>query len=375
MREKILVIEDDPLILEALEDILTLEDYEVITAEDGKKGLEKALMENPDLIISDIMMPVMDGYELLKNLRENPAAFAIPFLFLTARAEKSDQRFGMELGADDYITKPFENDDILKAVKARLDKRSELEKHFNKKIKDLQLYITSSLPHELRSPLNVILGFSQIIDSSNSGEIGYQDLKLMNKNILEAGKRLLRIVINYTYYTKLTDLLAGRAGNDDEDITDIKISSNPMVVIEEYTMESALRYNRGENLVLDLNNASIFISEEHLIKIIEEITDNAFKFSYPETQVTIKSYISDDYYNIEFINQGRGMSPGQINRVGAFLQFQRDEFEQQGSGLGLAIVGKIIELYDGKWKIESIEDEFLKITVSLHLKQGHSETF
>ncbi len=369
--KKILIIEDDVQILEALEDILSLEDYEVHTAKNGRIGVEQAMKHIPDLIISDIMMPELDGYGVLKALRQNPVTFAIPFLFLTAKAEKSTQRFGMEIGADDYITKPFENEEIIRAVRSRLDKFSTIEKHFNKKLRELQSYISASLPHELRSPLNVILGFSQIIDSSEPEELNFDEIKMMNKNILDAGKRLLRIVVNYSYYTKLyqTDnikqLYSGHT-------TTIHLCDNPKMVIRDFASEVAKRYHKDNELVLMLDNVPLAIPEEYLIKIVEEISDNAFKFSDPGTTVKILSMIEGDMYCIAFTNSGRGMSQDQIRNIGAFIQFERNEFEQQGSGLGLAIVRKILELYSGTFQIDSAPGDFTTVKVSIPIKKAES---
>ncbi|MFM6312019.1 MAG: response regulator [Dolichospermum sp.] len=120
----ILVIEDESQILSNLQEILELADFNVITAVDGITGLQLAKSKNPDLIICDIMMPGLNGYEVLQKLRQDPRCADIPLIFLTAKANRNDLRQGMCLGADDYITKPFEPTEILQAVKARLQKRS-----------------------------------------------------------------------------------------------------------------------------------------------------------------------------------------------------------------------------------------------------------
>ncbi|MFM6350506.1 MAG: response regulator transcription factor, partial [Dolichospermum sp.] len=120
----ILVIEDESQILSNLQEILELADFNVITAVDGITGLQLAKSKNPDLIICDIMMPGLNGYEVLQKLRQEPRCADIPLIFLTAKANRNDLRQGMCLGADDYITKPFEPTEILQAVKARLQKRS-----------------------------------------------------------------------------------------------------------------------------------------------------------------------------------------------------------------------------------------------------------
>ncbi len=116
----ILLIEDNNAIRENTAEILELTGYEVITAENGKIGVEKALETRPDLVICDIMMPVLDGYGVLHIFNKNPQLSGIPFIFLTAKTERSDFRKGMELGADDYLTKPFDESELLSAIEGRL---------------------------------------------------------------------------------------------------------------------------------------------------------------------------------------------------------------------------------------------------------------
>jgi len=122
MAKKILVIEDNNDIRENTAEILELAGYEAVTAENGRRGVEAAIKEKPDVIVCDIMMPELDGYGVLHLLRKNPATESTPFIFLTAKTERSDFRKGMEMGADDYITKPFDDSELLSAVEARLKK-------------------------------------------------------------------------------------------------------------------------------------------------------------------------------------------------------------------------------------------------------------
>lgn len=120
----ILVIEDSNEIRENTAEILELAGYKALTAENGKVGVQVALSEHPDLIICDIMMPVLDGYGVLHLLNKNESTRNIPFIFLSAKTERSDLRKGMEMGADDYITKPFEEIELLNAVEVRLKKKN-----------------------------------------------------------------------------------------------------------------------------------------------------------------------------------------------------------------------------------------------------------
>jgi len=120
--KKILVIEDNNEVRENIAEILELSTYRVVTAEDGKKGVELALREVPDLIVCDIMMPVLDGYGVLHLLSKHVETYGIPFIFLTAKSERTDLRKGMEMGADDYLTKPFDGIELLNAIEIRLKK-------------------------------------------------------------------------------------------------------------------------------------------------------------------------------------------------------------------------------------------------------------
>ena len=146
--KKILLIEDNDEIRENTAEILELSNYKVFTAENGKRGVELAIENKPDLVVCDIMMPVLDGYGVLMMLQNNTDTQNIPFIFLTAKAERSDFRKGMELGADDYITKPFEGSELLHAIERRLKK-------------------TDLLKQELQSGLE---GFNQLLSATGEKE-------------------------------------------------------------------------------------------------------------------------------------------------------------------------------------------------------------
>lgn len=135
--QKILVIEDNKEVRENIAEILQLSGYEATAAENGKEGVEKALSIKPDLVICDIMMPVLDGYGVLHLLNKNKETAGTPFIFLTAKSERNDFRKGMEMGADDYITKPFDGIELLNAVESRLKKLETLRQNFEAGTKEL----------------------------------------------------------------------------------------------------------------------------------------------------------------------------------------------------------------------------------------------
>lgn len=142
--KKILLIEDNQQMRENTQEILELANYKVVSAPNGKIGVELALKELPELIICDIMMPELDGYGVLYLLTKNPTTSGIPFIFLTAKAEKSDMRKGMSMGADDYLTKPFEEMELLNAVDARLKKNEIFKKEFSKNVDGLNEFLANA---------------------------------------------------------------------------------------------------------------------------------------------------------------------------------------------------------------------------------------
>ncbi|MEI6488245.1 MAG: response regulator [Bacteroidota bacterium] len=142
--KKILLIEDNKDVRENTAEILKLAQYIVITAKNGKEGVELAQKEKPDLIICDIMMPVLDGHGALHLLSKNEETSSIPFIFLTAKAERSDFRKGMEMGADDYLTKPFDDVELLNAIQSRLKKKDILKREFAKSIQGINEFMTEA---------------------------------------------------------------------------------------------------------------------------------------------------------------------------------------------------------------------------------------
>ncbi len=137
----ILLIEDHLEILENTAEFLELDGFQVNCATNGLEGLEMVSRIKPDLIISDILMPEMDGYELLKKINRDPQTSSIPFIFLTAKAEKSDRQLGLEMGADDYLTKPFRCSDLLNTIHHCLQKKKNLEEQYKDDLGELNDFI------------------------------------------------------------------------------------------------------------------------------------------------------------------------------------------------------------------------------------------
>ncbi len=154
MASTILVIDDNRDIRENTAEILEMAGYATLVAENGKKGVELATSERPSIIVCDIMMPELDGYGVLHLLRKNPETEHIPFIFLTAKTERTDLRKGMEMGADDYITKPFEDIELLNAVETRIKKSAIASQHYDKSLTGLNQFFSDVKEAGLKNNLS-----------------------------------------------------------------------------------------------------------------------------------------------------------------------------------------------------------------------------
>jgi two-component system, sensor histidine kinase and response regulator len=359
---KILVIEDENDIREIISEILCAENYSVIEAEDGDIGVQLAQEELPDLVICDVMMPTVDGYGVLYSIREITSLQTVPFIFLTAKSSKTDVRLGMELGADDYLFKPFTRDELLGTVTTRLAKQVAVERKAQEKLDSLRDSITSALPSELRSQLNNILSSSQFL-IDNHALITSEDILSRSQTIHQSGKRLYRLVQNFLLYSELR-----RIEKDPQQVKKfLKLDAQTTTksLLEEIAQKKAEQANRLTDLQLELQPIKVSVSQSKLKKIFEELIDNAFKFSTAKMPVEIRTHSQDDRFQLFIIDNGRGMTAEQIANIGAYTQFDRDIYAREGSGLGLAIAKLLIELHGGELKIESIPSKQTIVHVML----------
>ncbi len=356
--KKILIIEDELNLRKGIANILDFEGYQVIDAENGREGLQKALEYIPDLILCDIMMPEMDGHQVLQELSKNERTKLIPFIFLTAMADKHDIRVGMESGADDYILKPFTRDDLLNAVKKRLDKKQEIEKVHKSDMDDLRKRILTHIPHELLTPLNGIIGFSEFL-VDNAEEMEIAEITDIAKNINLSGERLLELINHYLMYIQITS-------KHKSDFIKNRIDDVNNLILEAATNIS-IKNNRPDDLKLNFSDSYCFFGVHEFRIIINELIDNAFKFSTSGNEVRINTNIKQNFFQLQIFNQGIEFPENAFDKIGAFIQFNRSVQEQQGSGLGLIISKLLIERFDGILKIESFKNLGTTLTIQLPL--------
>jgi signal transduction histidine kinase len=313
-------------------------------------------------------MPHLDGYGVWELLSKDQVTATIPFIFLTAKTDRQDLRKGMELGADDYITKPFTRDELLRAIRARFQKQDLVTHHAQRKLTELRSNITLSLPHELLTPLSSILGYSELLSQDLDGISPGQIMDMANE-IHAAGERLLRTIQNYLFFAELELALT--------DPRKVQVYRNGWLesvkpVIEEYVHAFGQAQGEGQSIQTHVEDAAVGMAEIFIQKILEELLDNAIKYSPVEKPVGVDGKVDhgQGIYHLRVWDEGRGMTSDQIADVAGFVQFDRRVYEQQGSGLGLAIVRRLATLHAGDVTIISTPGKrtVVEVTIPLHIE-------
>lgn len=345
-------------------DLLELEGYDVLQAADGRAGLALALSERPDLVLCDVMMPEMDGPAVLRALRQDPDMQATPFIFVTAQTESKRIRIGMNLGADDYVLKPFTDAELLHAVSARMTRHRALLEHEKEATERLRSDLTQNVPHELRTPLVNILGCSQLLrDEWRELDEGFAHQLL--DDIYRAGIRMERFVENFSLYVQLE--LAGRTEASRAAFATGGLAQARDVLTTQPVAVAATRHGRTADVRVEAAPGFVQIASSYLAKLVAELVDNALKFSPSGTPVHVTGRREGSGYVITVQDAGCGLSAEQQQHLNAFVQFNRERHEQQGLGLGFHLARTLTTLHSGTLALESNPGKGTRVTVHLPL--------
>lgn len=362
----ILLVEDDPGISLALTEILEFVGYRVTSTGNGQEALAALATIHPDLIISDIVMPGMDGYQLLEAVRERPDWLDIPFIFLSGRDQKIEVRHGKQLGADDYLTKPFEKDDLLVAIESKLRRRDELERLNQRRAKSLKRTILNTLTHEFRTPLTYITAYLNLLDDiEGEDKLGPEELRNFMRGIRRGSERLSRLVEDFIFLVEL-ETGEARAGYESRRH---RVSHLPELVSDVAKAYEGRAAGRGVELVLELpaELPAVEADSGMLSNALGRLLDNAIKFSKKRGgRITVTGAGADISVEIAVHDNGIGIDPESMGRLfDVFSQINRAKLEQQGSGSGLAIAQGIAKLHGGAIRAESRLGEGSTFTLEL----------
>lgn len=346
---RVAVIDDDPSARTRVVRTLQLEAYEAASAPDGASGIALVRDWAPDLVLCDVNMPDMDGFGVLESLKASARTADTPFVFMTARVERNDMRRGMELGADDYLTKPFTTDELMAAVETQVTKRQTIARKYETTIELLRKNIVYALPHELRTPLTGSLGYAELLRMDAESHSA-DEIREIAGRIVAYNNRLQRVLENFLAYAQVEVL-----GADAERLGQLRnhITAQVGKAVEVSASNVAEGYQRRADLVLEIQEFAARIASADLRKIVEELVDNAFKFSQHGSLVTVCVERDAAGFCIEVTDQGRGMSDEQVGLMGVCMQFDRMVYEQQGLGFGFIIAKRLTELHRGHLAIHS----------------------
>ncbi len=369
----ILIVEDDLSLQEGIRDLLEIGDvgYETVVhiADNGHAGLQKLEKITPDLIISDIMMPQMDGYTFLNAVRADERWVHIPFIFLTAKGNKKDIRQGRLSGAELYITKPFNSEELMDLVESQLRRSLQLQAVRNQNMSKLKRSILQLINHEFRTPLTYVTAYYDMLYESLSVYDDVQHMEDYLKGIQSGCDRLIDLVEDLIL---VMDVRLGEMRRF-YDKKAVEISSIQLLIKDAVSKLEAEAQKFNIPIELQLASLSPVIGvAEQIETAVYHLVENAIKFSVykirngEEASVTITAEEVDSHIYIHIKDEGIGIPTSQQEAIfEVFYQYNRDYYEQQGSGAGLVIAKGIAEAHNGQILLQSEEGKGSDFTLVL----------
>lgn len=348
----VLVVDDTPGNLRVLVDSLTARGLDVLVATDGRSAIERAVYGQPDLILLDVIMPGIDGFETCRKFKDTPETTAIPVIFMTALSDTSQKVKAFEVGAVDYVTKPFEEEELIARVDAHLTIRSlqaDLERR-NNQLEDLNQLKNEFLgmaAHDIRNPLTAILAGAEILELT-AGSAATEKVIQTSHQIQIAGNRIK------TLLTNLLDVNAIDSGKRNIEIEPIELSSILEQVVTNH--ESSARSKTIEIIRDQTTNGELIMADACAAgQVLDNLISNAIKYSPPERRVWISNERCADTVKITIRDEGPGLSQeDRENMFGKFARLTpRPTAGESSTGLGLWIVRELIISMEGSIRCES----------------------
>jgi light-regulated signal transduction histidine kinase (bacteriophytochrome) len=352
---EILIVDDQPNNLRLLSTLLSTQGYSVRKAINGQMALLSVLTAIPDLILLDIRMPDMDGYEVCLELKSNPNTQHIPIIFISALDEVLDKVKAFSIGAVDYITKPFQSAEVLARVENQLNiqrlqkelsqRNGELESlnqdllRSNRELEQFSYMVS----HDLQQPLQSVTGFVRLINFKYQDSLP-RDVQEYLKRIENAGNRMQKLIQALLDYARI----------DQEELSFKAVDCNQVLKQVQENLFQAIN-ERGVELVYQ-NLPKIIGNEFLLIQLFQNLLSNGIKFIAPETKprLQILAHPSENYWIFEVKDNGIGIKQENLEQIFDAFRRLHSNVEYSGNGIGLATCKKIVALHGGKIWVESI---------------------
>jgi CheY-like chemotaxis protein len=345
---RVLIIDDSEETCGVIADILSGEGYEVTSAAEGATGLAQAIATHPDLILCDIMMPGISGFEVLSALRREPSTAVTPVIFLTGIGGPEAVRAGMNSGADDYLLKPVLPGDLIATVAARLERSAAVRREAESSLQELTEELAASLlPDQFLTPLTAVMGLASLL--MEEGAIQAGDIGEVGRGILEAGQALQELIERFLTYAEL------------QAATSVVPSSIQGAKAFETAREEAngraLRAHRSDDLQVSGVPTPVPMVSDHWRWLIRELVDNALKFSRAGSPIAVDLTSSSGEPTLTVRDRGPGLLPEDLKSLAQRVPFLRRSPHQAGLGLGLGVVRRLLHLYGGTLSFETAAGE------------------
>lgn len=345
----ILVVDDNPLIVNVLKNLLASENYQVYSAANGKEALSVLDKKAIDVVVCDVMMPHMDGYELHHNIRQKAECAHIPFVFLTALGDNVEITKGKESGADEYVVKPFQPENLLAIVRGKVVRSRNLKNLSEERYDHYRKRVIHTLSHEFRTPLVAInTGTELLIDQH--GKLDIEKAKNLLEAIRRGGQRLENLVNDFMLLQQIEAGIALRLYDTraaarvfSELINDALSSQEDLISREGFRLE----------VVNNTTVEKVKVYDIQIYDIIGRIISNCLKFRTDNRTIEVHLYPQHDELVAEIRDRGLGINLDRVKEViDVFGQIDREKLEQQGGGLGLAIASRYAHINKGRLEFD-----------------------
>lgn len=354
----VLIIDDNRHIRTQINLVLKLEGFETLEADNGQTGIEMAKEFLPDLIICDIVMPELDGYAVLDQLRRHQATSDIPFLFLSAKADRSDIREGMNLGADDYLVKPFSAQELVQAIAARLERYNTTRREVARKIESLteasahKDRFLSLISHELKSSFAGVMGLSEVL-SSKLDDLSIERLQEISVLMKDAVQSTYNLLESFVEWSRLQ-------------ATGLQVTPESLN-IGETTLNVLMRHFSGAAIHKNISLSCQIAPDTHILAdanmtqvILRNLISNALKFTNPGGRVEVHAAELDNNIEITIQDNGVGMSQEDITKIlssesiGGIHHTTSGTMGEKGTGLGLLFCRELLIKQGSSLSIHSV---------------------
>ncbi len=352
---KILVVEDEYNVRQNIIELLTSEGYTCLEAEDGLAGVKIIKSELPDLILCDLMMPKIDGFEFYQILKSMYPEDFLPIIFLTARTDEESLQYAMSMGADDFLTKPFKADALLERIKSRIRKKISVEQKLDRLKMNISLYV----PHELNTPLISILGYTELMlnDFDNFSDVEKKD---MLNSIHHSGLRFHKRIEKFINFSELKLETHKKKELHKEEYI------NPSADIWEKKLDKCFECSkRISDISFKFDDVKLLFSQRDYEVMMMELLENACKFSEIGSKIEVNGSILKDRYEITVKNEGTEIDSSVFE---SFCRKDENYNQQNGNGLGLSIAKMIATKYGANLKIYADDAIYLKINFPIYIR-------